>query len=201
MRIGLAAAAFSAACVVATAARADIMINVSFGGIVDDGTYTDSGPVNTSFTPGDPISGSFAFDTVTDTFASFQIGGYQAQPGYTSIYSPSLASTAYAYLGVQNQVLNAAPSNSLQINFYYETIPGPSTVNIAAFIADPGTFSQDLSSGSPSYFAAFITNPDSSITQVDGLLTSYSAVVPEPASLLIVLPALAGVGFMRRRGG
>jgi hypothetical protein len=188
-----------AVCAGATAAHADVVIPVHFGGVVDDGSYTDSGPVNTSFTAGQPITGSFVFDTTTSTFLSFQIGGYIAAPGYTTVFSPPLASTAFVYLGVQNQVPSAAPSDSLQINLYYETSPGPSTTDIAAFIRDVGKFSEDLASGSPSYFAAYLTNPDGSVTQVDGLLTRFA--VPAPASLLIVLPALAGLGLVRRRGG
>jgi hypothetical protein len=181
-----------------TPAGADTMLTVAFGGTVDDGTYTDSGPVNTSYTPGQSITGSFQFDETTDTFTSFQIGGYTAKPGFTSIYSPPLASTGYAYAGVQNQVQNAGPSNSLQINFYYETPPGPSTVNIGAFLANPGAYSQDLSGGSPSYFAAYLTNADGSNTQVDGLLTSYQ-VVPLPASVALLLPGLLGLGLFGRR--
>ncbi len=178
-------------------AHADVIIPGYFGGIVDDGTYTDSGPVNTPFVAGQPITGSFTFDATTDMFTSFQIGGYTAQPGYTSIYSPALSQTAYAYLGVQNPVANAAPSNSLQINFYYENLPGQSTANIANFILHPDGYSQDLLGGSPSFFAAYITNGDGSVTQVDGLLTSYAA--PEPASLMLALSGLTGLGFVRRR--
>jgi MYXO-CTERM domain-containing protein len=199
MKMSLTAAALTIVCAGAPVARADVVIPVDFAGIVDDGTYTDSGPVNTSFVAGQPIAGSFAFDATTSTFLSFQIGGYTAAPGYTSVFSPPLASTSLVYLGVQNQVPNAAPADRLQINLYYETAPGPSTVNIAGFIGNVGQFSQDLTSGSPSYFAAYLTNADGSVTQVDGLLTSF--VAPEPASLLIALPALAGLGLIRRRRG
>jgi hypothetical protein len=63
----LAAAGLFAACVVCTAARADVIIAGYFGGIVDDGTYTNSGPVNTPFNPDAPITGSFMFDITTDS--------------------------------------------------------------------------------------------------------------------------------------
>ncbi len=199
MRIVVAAAAIVSACGFASAARADAMMEGFFGGIVDNGTYTDSGPQNTHFAAGQTINGSFMFDETTDSFTSFEIGGYFASPGYTTVVSPPLAATAFAYIGVQNTVANAGPSNALQINFYYETPPGPSTVNIASFIANPGAFSQDLTGGSPSFFAAYLTNPGGSVTQVDGLLTSYAA--PEPASLLLTLPGLAALGLIRRRFG
>jgi len=182
----------------ATAAHAGT-ITVSFGGTVDDGTYTNSGPQNTSFVAGQPISGVFVFNPTTDKFTSFRIGGYSAALGYTSVYSPPLASTAFAFLGVQNPVLDSGPSDALQINFYYETPPFPSTTNIASFIENPGAYSQDLTYYAPSFFSVYLTNPDGSVTQVDGLLTSY--VVPEPASLLITLPALAWLGLIRRRVG
>ena len=179
------------------AAHADILIPGAFSGVVDDGTYTNSGPVNTTYVPGQPITGSFIFDGTTDTFTSFEIGGYTASPGYTTIYSPPLSSTAYAYFGVQNTVLDSGPSSALQINFYYETPPFPSTTNITSFLLNPGNFSQDLSGGSPSFFAAYVTNQDGSVTQVDGLLTRYAA--PEPASVLLVLMAFAGMGLIRGR--
>jgi hypothetical protein len=197
MKIAFAAAAVFSACVFTTAAHADYLVWGSFGGIVDDGTYTNSGPVNTSFVPGEPISGNFDFDATTDTFNSFSIGGYTAAPGYTTIYSPPLTATAFAFFGVQNPVPNAAPSDDLEIDFYYENSPFPSTVNIAAFIENPGPYSQDLSGGSPSFFSAYLTNPGGSITQVDGLLTSFA--VPEPTSLVITLSALTALGLIRRR--
>lgn len=199
MKFALTAAAILAACALPGMARADAIIPGYFGGIVDDGSNTGVAPQNTTFVPGDPITGNFTFDATTDTFTSFQIGGYSAAPGYTSTLSPPLAATSYAYIGVENPVANAGPSDLLQINFYYETTPGPSTVDIAAFIANPGPFSQDLSGGSPSFFSAFLTNPDGSITQVGALLTSFA--VPEPADLLVMLPALAGLGLVRRRIG
>ncbi len=197
MKIAVVAAVVVSAFV--TAAHADVLIPVSFGGIVDDGTYTNSGPEDTSYVPGEPISGGFVFDATTSTFVSFTIGGYSAATGYTSVYSPPLTSTAFAFLGVQNTVPNSAPSDELQINFYYETPPFPSTTNIAAFIEDPGAYSQDLTFFSPSFFSVYLTNPDGSTTQVDGLLTSFA--VPEPASLLVTLSALAGLGLIRRRIG
>lgn len=181
----------------ASVARADVIIPGWFGGIVDDGTYTNSGPENTSYVPGQAISGGFLFDATTDTFTSFNIGGYTAPAGHTSIYSPPLTSTAFAFFGVQNPIPDSGPSADLEIDFYYESAPFPSTTNIASFIRNPGDFSQDLSGGSPSFFSVYLTNPDGTVTQVDGLLTSYAA--PEPASLMVILPAIAGLGLSRRR--
>jgi hypothetical protein len=153
--------------------------------------------VNTSFVAGQAITGSFQFDENTNQFVAFQIGGYSVQPGYTSIYSPPLASTAYAFAGVQNQVPDSGPSNLLQINFYYEGAL-PSTLNIAQFLANPGAWSQDLSGGAPSYFAANLNIGQGDNVQVDGLLTSYE-VVPLPATLSLLLPSLVGLGLFSRR--
>ncbi len=94
MKLPLSSAVSIIALSASVAARADTILNVQFGGTVDDGTYTDSGPVNTSFVAGQAITGSFQFDENTNQFVAFQIGGYSVQPGYTSIYSPPLASTA-----------------------------------------------------------------------------------------------------------
>jgi hypothetical protein len=198
MKRVIAVAAMLSACAAACAAHADVMIPVAFSGIVDDGTYTDSGPQNTAFVAGEAISGSFLWDATTTAFATFSIGGYTAAPGFTTIYSPPLTATDYAYLGVENPVADAAPSDRLRINFYYETAAGASTASITAFIETPGTFSQDLAGGSPCYFAVYLTNADGSITQVDGLLTSFQE-VPEPTSLRLSLPALPGPGALRRR--
>jgi hypothetical protein len=197
MKHVIAASALLCVCATASVAHADVLIPGAVSGIVDDGTYTDSPPLNTSFLPGQTITGSFVWDATTDAFQTFTIGGYTAAPGYTTIYSQSLASTAFAYVGVQNPVANAGPSNALQIDFYYETAPGPSTADITSFIVNPGAYSQDLTGGSPSYFAVYLTNADGSVTQVDALLTFYAA--PEPASLLLTLPALLSLAAVRRR--
>ena len=180
--LGLAASAHAAA------------IYGNFSGIVDDGTYTSSPPVNTSFTPGQSISGSFVFDNSSDAFTSFEIGGYST-PGAPTIFSPPLAATGFAFVGEKAVDVTGAVTSLLQINFYYENML-PSTVDIAAFIQDPGAYSQDLTGGSPSYFSVFLANGGSPI-QVDGLLTSYAT--PEPAAVLLMLPALAGFGLARRR--
>jgi hypothetical protein len=162
------ASALFCICSIASVAQADVLIPGAFSGTVDDGTYTDSGPQNTSFEAGQPIGGSFLWDATTAAFETFSIGGYTAAPGFTTVHSPALSATPYAYIGVENPVASAAPSDLLQINFYYETTAGASTANITSFILNPGTFSQDLTGGSPSYFAAYLTNPDGSVTQVDG---------------------------------
>jgi hypothetical protein len=169
-------------------------IDVKFSGTVDDGTYANA-PMNTSFVPGDPISGSFVFNTSTLMFTSFQIGGYTA-PGATTIYSPPLSATSFAYLGVEATNTSGQPTAELQLDFYYEAAL-PSTVNIAQFIQDPGDYSTDLTGGSPSQFNVFLTNSDGSVTTVGGLLTSYS--VPEPGAMLLIAPALLGLAFVRRR--
>nr|WP_294551278.1 hypothetical protein [uncultured Rhodopila sp.] len=195
----VAVSALLCACAAASVAQADVLIPGAFSGIVDDGSYTDSGPQNTGFEAGQSINGSFLWDATTAAFQTFSIGGYTAAPGFTTVYSPALSATPYAFIGVENPIANAAPSDLLQINFYYQTTAGASTADITSFIRNPGAYSQDLTGGSPSYFAAYLTNTDGSVTQVDGLLTFYEA--PEPASLLLTLPALLGLGAVRRRRG
>lgn len=178
----------------ATGAAQATTIPVAFSGIVDDGSNLGVPPTNTGFAAGAPISGSFVFDTSTNTFTSFQIGGY-AISGATAIYSPPLAATGFAYLGERTTDASGQPTAELQIDFYYEGAL-PATTDIGAFIANPGAFSTDLAGGAPSYFAVNIPGPNGPV-QLDALLTAYAA--PEPGALMLAAPALFGLAFARRR--
>ena len=172
-------------------------IPVAFSGTVDDGTYANP-PIKTPFTPGEPISGSFVFNTTTDTFNSFEIGGYTAPAGAVTSFSPPLAATGFAFLS--DELVSATtgePAAEFSIDFYYEAAL-PSTTNIVSFIENPGAFSTDLA-GTPSTFSVFLDNPDGSTTTVSGLLTSYQ--VPEPGAMMLLAPALAGLVFAHRRLG
>ena len=73
MKVVPTAAVIVLACAFATVANADVLIPGYFGGIVDDGTYTNSGPENTTFIAGEAISGSLVFDATTSAFTSFEI--------------------------------------------------------------------------------------------------------------------------------
>ena len=190
------AIAFISVALAASAAHA-ATIPVSFNGTVDDGSYANP-PVNTTFRPGQPISGSFVFNTVTDTFTSFRIGGYVAPAAAVTMFSPPLAATGSAFLTDEaTSVATGRPTAEFSIDFYYE-VALPSTTNIVSFIENPGAFSTDLA-GQPSTFSVFLANADGSDTTVSGLLTSY--VVPEPGAMMLMAPALAGLAFARRRVG
>ena len=192
----LAAAVIALGLAAASSAHANT-IPVAFSGTVDDGTYANA-PSNTSFTPGQTISGAFAFDTTTDTFTSFEIGGYTA-PGAPTIFSPPLAATGLGYFGVEaTNPATGSPTAELVLDFYYEGAL-PSTTDIASYILNPGAYSTDLAGGSPSQFNVFLTNADGTTTTVGGLLTSYAA--PEPGAMMLIAPALAGLAFARRRFG
>jgi hypothetical protein len=172
-------------------------ISVAFSGTVDDGTYANA-PVNTPFTPGEAIAGSFVFNTTTDAFNSFQIGGYTAPAGSVTSFTPPLAATGFAFLA--DELVNAAtgePTGELSIDFFYEGALA-NTTNIASFINNPGAFSTDLS-GEPSTFSVFLDNPNGSVTTVSGLLTSYA--VPEPGAIMLLASAVASLAFTRRRAG
>jgi hypothetical protein len=85
MKLKWTVAALVVALSASISAHADSIVTVAFRGIVDDGTNTDSGPVNTPFVVGQSISGSFQLDVTSDRFLAFEIGGYTAQPGFTLV--------------------------------------------------------------------------------------------------------------------
>lgn len=187
------AAAFLALGMSATAAHAAIITQTLYG-TVDDGTYSGVAPTGTSYVPGNHVTLTYSFDTTTDMFTSFNIGGYSAPAGATTIYSPPLNATSYIYAGEKLIDGSGNLLALLQVNFYEVTppYPLPSSANIGAFLANP-VYSTDLSSGSPSYFSVLLQDANGNVT------TSFGAVLPEPMTITLLAAGVAGLRLARRR--
>jgi hypothetical protein len=179
----------------AGAARADELIDITVTGTVD----SQEGSVSTI---GDTITASLVYDATSGLYESFSIDGYGLPVGgdahfgastYHMVYKDNLSAVQDG--GTQN--VSLALALYPLVSFSATDIADYGTdLSLSAFYVDP---TDPANSSGFEYYADDIDG--NNIVYVDALLTSYSAVIPEPASALVLAPALAWLAGRKRWGG
>lgn len=172
------------------------LINASFAGTV-------AGTIGTSpYSVGNPIAGSFLYDTTAGSYRSFTIGIYSLPAGPFSSFVPAPFTLTYdaQFKATQTNTGNGASANrSLALDLTSDN--GFNTSNLLAFVSNPGAYVTDPNdpNGNSTFTYAALTSTGSTQTRVDANLTSFAATVPEPASLSLVLVGALGLLARRRR--
>lgn len=175
----------------ATQAHASLL-DTRFSGTVDS-------QINSAFTVGSAVAGTFVYDTVLARFVSFNIGGLSVLPGYASTASitPDLYSAIY-----QAQVSPVGQGGNLNSTFSVDLEglnPWPSN-NAIALLLNASQLATNLDT-TLSTFGFFTGNADG--TNIRSLSATLSAiqvtVIPEPGTMSLLFAGAAAVGMTLSR--
>ena len=182
-----------AAVVTPLSSHADV-IDARFSGTVQSQT-------GTPFSINAPISGAFAFDTGTNSFTSFAIGGVAVAAGYgsTAEITPDQYSALY-----RAQLSPVGQGGTLNSTFIVdlEGVNKWPSFDAVALLTNSSWVTSNLDT-TLSSFGYYIANADgTNIRQVTASLSNFTvAAIPEPSSvaLMMVGAVLLGLRVARRR--
>jgi hypothetical protein len=192
-RVSILAAAFVAA-ITSLSAHADVLDAKFFGTVQSQN--------NAGFTIDSPISGEFFYDTDSQKYLSFSIGGQSVAPSFASTASltPDMFTALY-----RAQVSPVATGGTLNSTFTLdlEALNAPWSAGSAAqLLMDAGQLASNLDTDN-STFGFFTANADGtgieSVTAaLDGLTVTTVAAVPEPSTVALFVGGLGLLGVRRR---
>jgi len=170
-------------------------------------TGTVASQAGTSFALGSTISGEFLYDTGTNAYVFFTVGGVPIPGGFSS----SAALTPGGFSAIYKaQISPVAQGGTVNRTFTLdlEALNNfPTGVTATALLTNPALpgaldLASNPASQFPSTFSSLFANADGSNTVrvLANLVTINSTAVPEPASLVLLGAFLAGAGALRRRG-
>jgi hypothetical protein len=158
---------------------------------------------------GSTVMGRFDLDSTTSSFLDFTIAGQSVAPGYQSFASVVPALTDAIYTAQVSPVSAGTPSNSSFSLDLSSLTTWPATDTAYTLLADTTQLTTNLDtvnnplSTFPSTFNYYMASASgTNVTALAANLTSIAvtAVAPEPASFVLIAPALAGLAlFIRRR--
>jgi hypothetical protein len=188
--------------VAATAPASAEMLDVSFTGTVsnDFGTTANSG-----YADGDSITGSFLYNTVTDTVTGATLGSFvaPASSGANSATTPNLSSTDATF--VQGLFASAGDPVNQSIHIDFSALTNFTGSDLGAFLLQPSLAQQIDFTGAASIapsFATYVsaTATGDNITSVGAYLNSVSvSPVPLPAAFWLFGSAAAALFSAARR--
>lgn len=194
-RLSLLSVAFAAT--LTTLSAHAVVVNASFTGLVQSQT-------NAGFALNSAISGSFAYDTGSASFVSYNVGGQNVAPGYASLSSFSADLYSANYLAQVSPVPLGTGMNStfgLDLEALNSTWASSSPISL---LTDSKQLASNLDTPSSS-FRYYMANADgtqvhSVVAQLTGL--NVVAAVPEPSTCALLALGLGAVlvrGARRRR--
>jgi hypothetical protein len=162
----------------------------------------------TGQTIGSTVSGHFDLDGGTGSFLDFTIGGRSVAAGFQSFASIGPALTDAIFTAQVSPVSSGLPSNSSFTLDLSALTNWPSTDTAATLLTDTTQLRTNLDLASnplsafPSTFRYFTANADgTNVVSLAANLTSITAAaaIPEPASLVLLVSSLVGLGLFVRR--
>jgi hypothetical protein len=182
------AAALVAACT-CLSAQADL-IHATFSGTVQ--SQHDS-----SFAVNDAVSGEFFYDSATQTFVSFTIGGQSVAPGFKSDAAITPDHYSAIYQAQVSPVLGGEENSTFTLDL--EGVNPWSTGDAVALLLDSASLASNLdtSASSFSFYVAEANGTD--IHQLTASIGTLTVAVPEPAALPLMFLGLATIGLRRLR--
>lgn len=190
-RLSTLAAALAAAATALTA-HAEL-IDAKFSGSVQAQT-------NAGFVLNSPIAGEFIYDTASSEYLSFTVGGQAVAAGFASTAAMTPDLNTALYRAQLSPLLQGGTLNStFSVDIEALNTPWPSNDAIA-LLTNTSQLSGNLDTLNSS-FGFYTANADgSNIRSVSAVLTGLQAsVVPEPASMALLLAGLAAIGVRQAR--
>ena len=181
----------AATAILTTAPASATLLDARFSGIVDS-------QQNTTFATGAAIAGEFIYDTLTNRYVRFNIGGLSVAPGYSSSASitPDLYSALY-----QAQVSPVLSGGTLNSTFTVdlEALNRWPSGNAVALLLNAAQLATNLDT-TLSTFGFYTANADgTNIRSLSANLTSIRVAIPEPETALLLLAGVVAFCVPRLR--
>src|SRR5215471_5011887 len=186
-----------AALAVVVPAHAAVIYSVNFTGTVSQ-TQGATGQAI-----GSTVSGHFDLDGGTGNFLDFTIAGRSVAAGYQSVASIGPALTDAIFTAQVSPLSSGLPSNSSFTLDLSALTTWPSTDTALTLLTDRAQLTTNLDlvtnplSAFPSTFGYYTANANgTNVVSLNANLTSITAVAsPEPASLVLLVSSLVGLGL------
>ena len=153
--------------------------------------------IGTTFAINAPVSGQFSFDTDTQRYLSFTVGGLSVASGYRSMADVTPDQYLALYTAQLSPVELGGTRNS-SFSVALEGIDKWPSFDAVALLTNRAQLASNLDTAL-STFGYYVANSDGTgIRSMTARLTNLNvSVVPEPASAALLLAGIAAIGLTR----
>ena len=155
--------------------------------------------IGTTFAINAPVSGQFSFDTDTQRYLSFTVGGLSVASGYRSMADITPDQYLALYTAQLSPVELGGTRNS-SFSVALEGIDKWPSFDAVALLTNRAQLATNLDTAL-STFGYYVANSDGTgIQSMTARLTNLNvSVVPEPASAALLLAGIGAIGLTRAR--